>query len=103
MNDTQLILLSIGSFAFFVFGIRYVKKLQEEDEFRKVKLTVAIERTENGFSVYCKEIDGIIAVGDSIDAVKDDFEESFMIWLNYTEGQYKDMWRSDFEFTYVEE
>lgn len=80
-----------------------MKKLQEEDEFKKVNLTVVIETTETGFSAFCKEIDGIIAVGDSIAAVKDDFNESFRIWLNYTEGQYKDMWRSDFEFTYVEE
>lgn len=103
MTYTQLILLSIGAVAFFVFGIRYVKKLQEEDEFSKVKLTVIIETTETGFSARCKEIEGIIAVGSTISEVQDVFEDSFGVWLNYTEGQYKDFWRSDFEFTYVEE
>lgn len=101
MTNTQLILLSLGAIAFFYFGIKYVAKLQKE--YQKTGITCVIEATETGYSAYCKQINEIIAVGDSIAGVKEDFEESLRLWLHYTEGEYRGMWGSDFEITYIEE
>jgi predicted RNase H-like HicB family nuclease len=103
MTNTHLIILSVVVLAFLYFGAKYVAKLQAELEYKKVKLTCVIEPTETGYSAYCKEIDGIIAVGSTIAEVHADFEESFRLWLHYTEGEHKGMWGSDFEITYVEE
>ena len=33
-------------------------------------VTVIIERTENNFSAYVKDVDGVVAVGNSIDEIK---------------------------------
>lgn len=106
MTNTELILLSIGTVVFFVFGYRYVSKLQMELEYKKIPLTVVIEKTSTGYSAYCKEIDGIIAVEENIPALKEQFHEAFVIMLNYQDemqGEYADMYPSDFEITYVEE
>ena len=45
-------------------------------------LTVIIERTENNFSAYLKEIDGIIAVGHSIDEIKKNIVNAIAILLD---------------------
>lgn len=104
MNNTQLILLAIGTILFFVFGYRYVRNL--EKEYKRIPLTVVIEKTSTGYSAFCKEIDGIIAVEENIPALKEQFHEAFVIMLNYQDemhGEYADMYPSDFEITYVEE
>lgn len=95
------IVLAIG---LVIWGLTYIESL--EIDFKKMPLTVIIEKTSTGYSAYCKEIDGIVAVEENIPALKDQFEEAFLIMLNYQDeihGQYADHYPSDFEITYVEE
>jgi len=104
MTNTQLIIFSIGVLLFFIFGYRYIRNI--EAEYKRIPITVVIEKTSTGYSAYCKEIDGIIAVEENIPALKEQFHEAFVIMLNYQEeiyGEYADMYPSDFEITYVEE
>lgn len=84
-----------------IWGYRYISNL--EAEFKPTQITVVIEKTSTGYSAFCKEIDGIIAVEDNIPALKEQFHEAFFFWLNYTEGEFANMWPSDFEITFVEE
>lgn len=48
-----------------------------------VELTVVVEKTSTGFSAYTKEIDGIIAVGDTLGEVKQQIIESLSYHLEY--------------------
>jgi len=101
MNTPQIIAFIIAGIAFFVFGYRYVKKI--ESEYKKIVINCHIEPTEIGFSAYAKEAEGVFGVGGTIQEVKDSFEEAFAFHLNYTQGIYADLQLSDFEITYVEE
>ncbi|THD67634.1 hypothetical protein E7Z59_08220 [Robertkochia marina] len=55
----------------------------------KTLLTAIVEKTGTGFSAYIKEMDGVIAVGDSLAELKNSLNESLfhhLDYLNETEG-----------------
>jgi len=47
------------------------------------KLTVIIEKTGTGYSCYAKEIDGIIGVGDTVEATQQSFLEALAAHVDY--------------------
>lgn len=48
-----------------------------------MKLTVILEKTETGYSAYCKEIDGMITVGETFEEVKENFKEVLYMKADY--------------------
>lgn len=45
--------------------------------------TAIIEKTSTGFSGYIKEIDGIVTAGDSINEMRDNFNEALTSYFEY--------------------
>lgn len=50
---------------------------------KKMKITVVVEKTSTGFSAYAKEIDGLIATGDTIREIKQEFNEALFHHVEY--------------------
>lgn len=67
------------------------------------KLNVVIERAENNFSAYVKEIDGITATGSSIDEIKSSILEALEEYISACSDikiDVPDVLASGFEITY---
>lgn len=55
-----------------------------------MKLTVIIEKSNTGYSAYCKEIDGITTAGKSISEIKENFKEVIQMHADYLYQQDKE-------------
>jgi predicted RNase H-like HicB family nuclease len=67
------------------------------------KLTVIIEITGTGFSCYAKELDGIIGVGDTIEATQQSFLEALAAHVEYIIEQGGADSLEGYEVTFIEE
>ncbi|UOB16586.1 hypothetical protein [Abyssalbus ytuae] len=69
---------------------------------KKNLLTVIIEKTHTGFSCYAKEENGLIAVGDSIQELKNNFNEALYHEIEYQNEINKTNKKiTDYEINYV--
>lgn len=104
-NYIKAIIWSIGLIA-VVFVLYWAKKYIEklEREYVKEKINVVIEKTKTGYSCYCEQIDGVVAVGDNVPALKELFEEAleFHLTTTYCSHEFAGLMMSDFEINYIE-
>lgn len=64
-------------------------------------ITVIVEKTKTGFSAYAKEIDGLIAVGDSIAEIKENFNEVVKYHIEYLVENGEKVTSENFSINYV--
>lgn len=55
----------------------------------KKNLTIVVEETSTGLSCYAKEIDGLIAVGETLQELKSNFNEALSYEVEYLNEQNK--------------
>ncbi|AWL08753.1 hypothetical protein G9H64_09015 [Aquirufa nivalisilvae] len=67
----------------------------------QICLTVIVEKTGTGFSAYAKEIDGMVAVGSSVNELKANFVEVFQHYVDYENEIGNSIQIQDYSLNYV--
>lgn len=68
----------------------------------KRAITVIVEKTGTGFSAYAKEIDGLVAVGETLSELKSNFNEVLFYYVEYLQEKTKSKLEvKDYEITYA--
>lgn len=101
---TIYIIIAVIAAIFIYRGYKYIQSV--DSDYQRIPITVVVEKTNTGYSCYCREIDGYVSVGGSVYETKNTFEEAFQHYLDsqeYISGPHSGLYRSDFEFIYVEE